>query len=394
MLRFGGLALAVAAVAGFAHGASAQEQDGRWKAEFVKDLGAVASVNGNVTHGDRFSVAVRGPSCDGGAVFFTAYSHYKNPDFTGLQGKIVKVRLNGAVREAKIVAAKPFLLGHLAFIELGGQSLADIKAQYSGLRAIRAEILGEDGGANRFFDIAENGWSVDGLGLALDAAAKTCKANAVAATDEDGLCTQVVSVAMWAAALKQRDEATYLGMLKRCVAGHQDRQYAANAMSVIFLDSLGELADKLKVSRQDAAVFIRDTVRVSAEAGYAPAQHNYAALYNVDPKGPTADVYPVDMDAFLYWTKKAAARKEPRAMFNLAMRLIPNDRSPLPADPATAYILLRQIQQDVPAGTIAQVFGPVLDEQLAIVRAHLGETQAAAAEARRAGFDFMALEPK
>lgn len=82
-------------------------------------------------------------------------------------------------------------------------------------------------------------------------------------------------------------------------------------------------------------------------------------------------------------------------MFNLAVRLLPQPNAPMPPDPETAYILLRQIRQEVgDEAKMRSVFGPALDEQLAIAQGVLGPTRVAEADARRGGFDFMSLEPK
>ena len=366
----------------------------RWSTDYVDGFGAVASIGGQVTAGDQFSIAVRGPACDSSVVFFTAYSHYKNSDFLQLQGKVLKVRFGDAVRPVRVGAARPFLMGHLAFLEVEGGALRDIAARYNRGKTIRAEVLDEAGAPNRFFDIPQNEWRTDGMAEALAEAGSQCKARlpAQAATAPapspapDASCDQMVNGQRWAVAMKGVEQGAYLETLGRCLAGQSERQATTDALMVSVLNMLPQVATATQARPQQVADFVRDTLKVAAESGNPSSQHNFASLHNVDPKGPLASLYPVDEPTFLLWSRKAAAHREPRAMFNLAVRQIP--------DAATGYILLRHIRKDIDDGSIRDAFGPVLAEQTDKLRAVLGPDGTAEAEGRVAGFDFASLEPK
>lgn len=383
------MVVAVLAVFSVAGQAAAEPQDGRWDAEWIPNVGSVASVNGRVTHGDRLSVAVRGQSCDMGDLFFSAYTHYKGGDFLALQGRTIKVRFNGAVRDAMVVSASPFLLGHVAMIDLGAEPLAQMSAKLSKVPTLSAEIVGQ----NQYFDVPGNAWSTAGLAKALDKAVATCRQLAALQAANEDPCEPMTSANIWVAAMKGGGSERYLRLLKECATGRADVQQAAEDLMVSALQALDQVADQVQMTRQDLAVHVKETLWVVADSGLPSAQHNYAALHNVDPNGPLADLFPVDQATFLKWTRKAAAGKEPRAMFNLAMRLLPSANAPLPADLPLAYILLRQIADEVPDPTrLHQTFGPVLDEQLDAVRSQLGAETVAQLDARRTSFDFRSLD--
>lgn len=369
--------------------AKAASEDGRWHAEWIPKLWAVASVNGNVVHGDTLSVAIRGESCDMGDVMFNTYTHYKGDDFLALEGKSLKIRFNGTIQNAQVLIAEKFLLGHMAVLRVDYQPLATVKNRLSRDAILTADIVGQD----HFFESRHNTWNTKGVVQAIDAARDLCRKNTVATTVAPERCQPLITPPIWAGALKDNDQTVYLDMLRACAAGHEDMQNGIDSLMVSALGALDDVAQYAQKTPKEVAQHVKDTVRVAAEAGSASAQHTYAALHNVDPTGPLAALFPTDQAVFLTWTRKAAAGKEPRALFNLAMRMLPDANAPLPPDPQTAYILLRQISDEIPDQTkLRQTFGPALDEQLDALRHSLGAEKTAQLDIRRKTFDFHSLE--
>jgi hypothetical protein len=74
-------------------------------------------------------------------------------------------------------------------------------------------------------------------------------------------------------------------------------------------------------SRASYIRFNADLLLVLAKNGYANSQHNIAALHNARPGSAAAKAIKQDQEIFIYWTRKAAAQGEPRAIFNLGARI-------------------------------------------------------------------------
>lgn len=61
-------------------------------------------------------------------------------------------------------------------------------------------------------------------------------------------------------------------------------------------------------------------------------------MYNAEPGSALAKAFKQDYGRFMYWTRRAASLGEPRALFNLAVRLAgPDALGGVQPDPATAY---------------------------------------------------------
>lgn len=99
-----------------------------------------------------------------------------------------------------------------------------------------------------------------------------------------------------------------------------------------------------KEDQQNLVNFNLKVLYINAQNGYAPSEHNYAALHNAEPNSTLSKLVPQDQHIFIYWTKKSATQKEPRALFNLAIRMM-NKTEGVKYDPSTSYIIFTYLKQ-------------------------------------------------
>lgn len=370
----------------------AQEQES-WSATFTPGVGAVASVPGDVTWGDRLNVIVDGASCDSASVFFTALSHAAGDRLKALKDKDIDMSVNDKNVTGHISSIRPFVMGHIAMIDLEKGPLATIKAKYAKMPKIDIKLSGQNAAVVAAFEVLHNSWNTKGIGPALDQAQQLCQQRAIQKASKGVDCDEIITLEGWALALKSDKQDKYLGEVKQCLDGDAINQAQADALNLKILDNLDKVSEALATPRATTAAFLKRSLLVAAESGYPSSQHNYATIHNMDSRLPAADLFAEDQEAFILWTRKAAAQKEPRAMFNLAVRLLPVPNSPLPPDTRTAYILLQQIQAEVGPLKARLVFGNHLNKLLNDARTALGPDKVSEAEAARASFDFASLAP-
>lgn len=370
------------------------QAEGEWSASFVPKVGAVASVTGNVTGGDRFRIKVAGQACDAAQVFFTASSYNNVEHLQALNGKEIELSLNGAPVVARVSGVDPLLSFHVAFIDVETGPAEKIAAKYAANPQISINLVDKDGSIQKAFDVLGNSWNTNGLVKAVKTAQKLCRDNPTPQKASAPPCAEVVDLTVWASALKSGRQDDYLTRLKQCLPGDRTLQEQADELFLTVMGAVERVSTALSIEPARTATFIKKSLLVAAEAGYPSSQHNYATMHNMDARAPGAAYFPVDQDVFMQWTRRAAAQKEPRALFNLASRLLPSPQSPLPADPQTAYILLQQIAVEVPNEELRnQVFGPYLDQQVRAAIAAMGPDKVPVADAARAGFNFASLAP-
>lgn len=203
-------------------------------------------------------------------------------------------------------------------------------------------------------------------------------------------CPGHISTAAWVEAFNGGRQARedFLSQLKRCLPGSEERQAEIDYVAV---ESLNVLESIPAESQNSFADFIAQALLVNAEAGFASSQHNYAAIHNAAPGSVIQRTVPQDYATFIYWTRKAASQKEPRALFNLAVRLA--DATP-PAgttrDLATAYLILAFLQNledsALPPPAVAYVA-----ETRKNISKQMGPARTAQLDASLASFDFSML---
>jgi hypothetical protein len=169
---------------------------------------------------------------------------------------------------------------------------------------------------------------------------------AVARTDGGSACAlDTVDLRKWAALMeKPRSEwKPILAEVEACAAGDARYQEAVDTTAI----NLMTLA-RFSTRPQGCWDFIAEALLISARAGYASAQHNFAVIHNAARKDPMRKYVEQNYETFMEWTCRAGAQREPRAIFNLAVRSWGGGKLPYikQGDPRIAYPLMRQALAD------------------------------------------------
>ncbi len=120
-------------------------------------------------------------------------------------------------------------------------------------------------------------------------------------------------------ALYKKSVDQYRDSLKLCL---RDSEFSAKLDNYVVtalkkIDSVRGIDEEVK---QNFAL-IKTSLLLLAESGNPSAQHNYAAIYNAKAGSTLSRLNSSDLYTFSYWTRKAASNREPRSLYNLAMRM-------------------------------------------------------------------------
>lgn len=203
-------------------------------------------------------------------------------------------------------------------------------------------------------------------------------------------CPDKISFDAWVEAFNggQQAQQDFLSQLKRCLPGSGGMQEDVDYLAVESLHAL----ESIPAESQDSfADFIVQALLVNAEAGFPSSQHNYASVHNAAPGSAVQRAVPQDYATFIYWTRKAASQKEPRALFNLAARLA--DKTPpagMTQDLPTAYVILAFLEHLNGSGLPPEVAAYAVETRKRISH-QLGAKRTRQLDASFASFNFSTL---
>lgn len=187
---------------------------------------------------------------------------------------------------------------------------------------------------------------------------------------------------------KNKEQTHYLEIVEKCVSESELLQeFLDNLTSTLLLNM-----PKDKPLKDKFADLTVKLLYLNAKVGFAPSQHNFAAIHNVDPNSKVFLV-PQNYKTFMLWTRKAAAQGEPRALFNLAMRYaIGDERVNLSKDPVMAYKLLAVIAQmnDKLQGKLGPIMSHV-NKYKAKIKSEIGAEKARKISKEVDDFDLSSL---
>ncbi len=163
---------------------SEEYEEDRWTVDVLQhsgkdtsDWSIIASVNGKITHGDRFRIRLLPKSverCNVGNSITTFYTAKENKNISNLSG-IIPAIFKDIKIGVQILFIKKFLMGHLVWIDLSWNQLKDIKDFFKNEKEVSLKLLdSETIKADNYFDIIENNFSLVGLSGALDRAKNEC----------------------------------------------------------------------------------------------------------------------------------------------------------------------------------------------------------------------------
>ncbi len=135
-----------------------------------------ASVNGTVIRGDRLLIRILPGRCNI-ANTITTFSTYKNNSaVTDLKNVLASAKFGDANIDVNIPFAIEFMSGHRLFVDLGWNSVEDIKRFFAGQTEVTLALEdNENFRSSEFLDVMQNSWPLTGLNGALDDAQEACE---------------------------------------------------------------------------------------------------------------------------------------------------------------------------------------------------------------------------
>ena len=165
----------------FSSSVVAEWKENTWVAEYSEGLGSTVSVNGLITHGDRFYIRIvksETDACELGELFFSFYTTKNNSNISNLNDQLVSVNFKDENLYGKIMHPNEFLLGHRVIIWFGYNLLDDLIELYKNRPTLKLELLdSKEFQASEYFDILINEWSTNNFKAAIYEAKELCKSN-------------------------------------------------------------------------------------------------------------------------------------------------------------------------------------------------------------------------
>ena len=150
--------------------------DNQWSVDIITENSVHATVNGQVTHGDRLHVRMVKDHCDKGNLITFVYTYSNHPEIEQLSDQYVTTNFMGNEVIVNVLFASPFLMGHRATVDIGWADIKELKGILSQENPIMMEYKdSSEIKITDYFDITENSWSNDGISEALDRAMDMCK---------------------------------------------------------------------------------------------------------------------------------------------------------------------------------------------------------------------------
>lgn len=154
----------------------AEQPDNTWVAESLEGVGIIASVNGLVTHGDRFIVRLSARNCGVGVTWFSFYTHAMNPDLPALKGKTIPALANGERIKIRINGSSKFLVGRIVYMSMGIFRLKALVGKLKGAENLTIRLLDTDAfKASEYFHVRRNIWSLQNFPEAVAKAQGLCE---------------------------------------------------------------------------------------------------------------------------------------------------------------------------------------------------------------------------
>ena len=207
-------------------------------------------------------------------------------------------------------------------------------------------------------------------------------------------CDYLASDKTWINTVGSNAEAqdTFFTNLQTCLQTEGETyKYYIDTQAISYVIQVVEGGGLDKSVERKFAPFLVKIIKSNAEAGFAPSQHNYAVFQN-NSQSVMAEYVKQDYAEFMRWTRLAAAQGEPRAVFNLAMRLGSDKKiQGIQQDPELAYILLTKLRTTKdPKGTL-KPYQDIWKQQQEAMGAQFTPEQKTKLEAQAANYKYAQL---
>ncbi|MDA9230650.1 hypothetical protein N9P30_02340 [Alphaproteobacteria bacterium] len=152
-------------------------EEDRWVVSYIGRSFVIASVNGQITHGDRLRLRLDFEDCDNVHLITSVYTMKGNQDILDMAEEEISVAVDGNEFVGTIDHPRKFLMGHSFLLYLGYNGITVIKSYFSESKSFTLQLLDSDEiKISDYVDLDRNEWSLDGFNGALEKAQATCKA--------------------------------------------------------------------------------------------------------------------------------------------------------------------------------------------------------------------------
>ncbi len=144
-----------------------------WDIAVSNDL-VIASITGNITHGDRQRFVFRKGNCKKVNHIFSAYTR-QPANFKKLEGAVLVIEFNGEIIGAELTFSKKAMFGHLLMFNLGTYDNDVLLNHLKTNEKISIRFVDGNGHkASDYFDMPYNEWSISEISEAFDDAQRAC----------------------------------------------------------------------------------------------------------------------------------------------------------------------------------------------------------------------------
>ena len=157
--------------------ASEDWEEDRWVVSYIGKSFVVASINGQITHGDRLRLRLDFGECDHVSLVTSVYTMKGNENILDMDEKEISIEFDEKEFVGTMLQPRKFLMGHSFLLYLGSSSVAGMKAYFAESTSTTLQLLdGDDTKISDYVDLDRNEWSLNGVDEALEKAQATCRA--------------------------------------------------------------------------------------------------------------------------------------------------------------------------------------------------------------------------
>ena len=157
--------------------ASEDWEEDRWVVSYIGKSFVIASINGQITHGDRLRLRLDFGECDHVSLITSVYTMKGNENILDMDEKEIPIEFDEKEFVGTMLQPRKFLMGHSFLLYLGSSSVAGMKTYFAGSTSTTLQLLdGDDTKISDYVDLDRNEWSLNGVDEALEKAQATCRA--------------------------------------------------------------------------------------------------------------------------------------------------------------------------------------------------------------------------
>ena len=157
--------------------ASEDWEEDRWVVSYIGKSFVIASINGQITHGDRLRLRLDFGECDHVSLITSVYTMKGNENILDMDEKEIPIEFDEKEFVGTMLHPRKFLMGHSFLLYLGSSSVAGMKTYFAGSTSTTLQLLdGDDTKISDYVDLDRNEWSLNGVDEALEKAQATCRA--------------------------------------------------------------------------------------------------------------------------------------------------------------------------------------------------------------------------